>query len=201
MNQTTEPTWLRERRKRGSRHELALPDQKQKGWEFTDLSSLDLASFSPALDGDLSVAADAARVLPPVADGHELLQVDGAPSSYELDDAGANGRPSAPVVLPLDAAAARFPDLIGERLGTLVSADDPFVALNEAGWSGGALVYVPAGARLEGPVTLTAVQNEAGKMINWRTLILLEEGAEAEVWEQYIPAAGGGRECSTPSPS
>ena len=62
MNQTTEPTWLRERRKRGSRHELALPDQKQKGWEFTDLSSLDLASFSPALDGDLSVAADAARV-------------------------------------------------------------------------------------------------------------------------------------------
>ena len=51
-------------------------------------------------------------------------------------------------MLPLDAAASHFPDLIGERLGTIVSGEgDPFVTINEAGWSGGALVYVPRNSR------------------------------------------------------
>ena len=191
MTDAKEPKWLRERRSSAAGRELELPDQKQKGWEFTDLSDLDLASYTPAREGDLSVADSAARLLPSVKEGYELLQVDGSSSGDDFDDPGANGRPTVPAVLPLDAAAARFPDLLGERLGTIVSPDDPFVALNEAGWMGGALVYVPAGARLEAPVTLTAVQNEAQKLMNWRTLIVLEEGAEAEVWEQFIPAAGG----------
>jgi Fe-S cluster assembly protein SufD len=191
MADAKEPQCLRERRTSAAARPPELPDQKQKGWEFTDLSDLDLASYSPAREGDLSAAERATRVLPSVKDGYELVQVDGSPSSDDFNDPGANGRPTVPAVLPLDAAATRFPDLLSERLGTIVSADDPFVALNEAGWTGGALVYVPAGARLEAPVTLTAVQNEPDKMLNWRTLIVLEENAEAEVWEQYIPAAGG----------
>jgi len=90
-------------------------------------------------------------------------------------------------VLSLETASERFPDLVEARLGTVVSGEDPFVALNDAGWQGGALVYVPGGARLEEPVTLTAVQDRAGTTLNWRTLIVLEEGAEAEVREQYLP--------------
>lgn len=191
MTDAKEPQWLRERRSSAAERPLELPDQKQKGWEFTDLSDLDLASYSPAREGDLSAAEGAPRVLPSVKDGYELLQVDGSASSDDFDDPGANGRPTVPAVLPLDAAAARFPDLLSERLGSIVSSEDPFVALNEADWTGGALVYVPAGTRLEAPVTLTAVQDKADKLMNWRTLIVLEEGAEAEVWEQYIPSASG----------
>jgi hypothetical protein len=38
-----EPGWLVESRKGASlAQELAPPDQKAKGWEFTDLSALDL---------------------------------------------------------------------------------------------------------------------------------------------------------------
>ena len=39
-----EPEWLVERRRKGASlgRELALPDPKAKGWEFTDLSDLDL---------------------------------------------------------------------------------------------------------------------------------------------------------------
>ena len=117
MSRTSEPTWLRERRERAAGHELALPDQKQRGWEFTDLSSLDLASYAPAGDGDPSVATDAARVLIPVDGGSELLQVDGSPSS-NFDAPAANGRPTTPAVLPLDAAAERFADLVGEQTPT-----------------------------------------------------------------------------------
>jgi hypothetical protein len=39
-----EPDWLVERRRKGASlaRELSLPDRKAKGWEFTDLSALEL---------------------------------------------------------------------------------------------------------------------------------------------------------------
>ncbi len=70
--------------------------------------------------------------------------------------------PSEPIVVPLDIAAERWPELVESKLGSIVSGDDPFVARNDAAWSGGAFVYVPAGQRLDAPVLLTAVQ-EAGE--------------------------------------
>lgn len=44
MTAHAEPEWLVERRRRGASlvQELDLPTQKSKGWEFTDLSELDL---------------------------------------------------------------------------------------------------------------------------------------------------------------
>ncbi len=91
--------------------------------------------------------------------------------------------------MSLSEGAARFPDLVGERLGTIVPAGtDPFVAINDAGWSGGALVYVPRNSRPDAPISLTAIQQASGRSLNWRTLIVLEEGAEAEVWERYVSA-------------
>jgi Fe-S cluster assembly protein SufD len=152
-----EPDWLTERRRKGASlaRELALPTQKQKGWEFTDLTGLELDAYAPAT----------ARV--------EGL-VDGGDS--------ADGPP---VVMPLRDAAERLGDVVSERFGSLVAPDDPFVARNEAAWETGVLVYVPRGQRLSEPVRLSVAQEESGTALNWRTLIVLEEGAEAEVWERY----------------
>jgi Fe-S cluster assembly protein SufD len=47
------------------------------------------------------------------------------------------------------------------------------------------LVYVPRGQRLVEPVRLSVLQDAAGGALDWRALIVLEEGAEAEVWERY----------------
>jgi len=89
-----------------------------------------------------------------------------------------------PVVLPLAEAAARLPELTRERLGSLVSPDDAFVARNEARWRDGVLVYVPRGARLGEPLRVS-VEAPPDEDTEWRTLIVLDEGAEAEVWERY----------------
>ena len=124
-----------------------LPDQKTKGWEFTDLSSLDLDAYEPAsVSASISAAGEA-------------------------------------TVLPLDEAADSHPDLVEGRLGALVPGDDPFVARNEAGWRDGVLIHVPAGVRLEQPIKVELPLDEDGAVVYWRTLIVLEEGAEAEVWE------------------
>jgi Fe-S cluster assembly protein SufD len=148
-----EPGWLREARDRAK--ELAggleLPTAKQKGWEFTDLSGLDLDGFTEA-----------------------VATVEG------LNPASDEGA----LVIPLAEAAAEHPELVRDRLGTIVPAADPFTARNEARWRDGMLVYVPAGTRLSEPIKVT-ISGAAGEEIEWRVLIVLAEGAEAEVWERY----------------
>ena len=124
-----------------------LPDQKTKGWEFTDLSNLDLDAYESA-----SVSAS-------------ISAGDGA------------------TVLPLGEAVDSRPELIDGRLGTLVPSDDPFVARNETGWHDGVLIHVPAGVKLTEPIKVEVPLDEDGSVVYWRTLIVLEEGAEAEVWE------------------
>ena len=124
-----------------------LPDAKTKGWEFTDLSGLDL----DALESE--------------------------PGSIELDGAE-----------PLNAGS----ELVRERLGSVVDADDPFVARNAAGWSEGALVHVASREALDEPVRIAVRPGAEGSRVDWRTLIVLEEGAEAEVWEEYGSAGGSG---------
>jgi Fe-S cluster assembly protein SufD len=155
-----EPDWLLERRRKGASlaQELPLPDPKQKGWEFTDLTGLDLGDFEPSGG-----------------------RIDG------IED-GVDSADGPPVVLPLRDAAARLGDVVAERFGSLVQTDDPFVAHNEAHWSEGVLVYVPRGQRLAEPVRLSVLQEVTGGALGWRALIVLEEGAEAEVWERYESA-------------
>jgi Fe-S cluster assembly protein SufD len=132
-----------------------LPDQKTKGWEFTDLSSLDLDAYEPA-----SVSAS-------------IGAADGA------------------TVLPLGEAVDSHPELVEGRLGTLVPGDDPFVARNEAGWRDGVMIHVPAGVRLTEPIRVELPLDEDGAVVYWRTLIVLEEGAEAEIWEHSGSAGDG----------
>ena len=155
---TTEPAWLAERRRKGASlaSELALPTPKDKGWEFTDLTGLDLGSYAPG---------------------------EGRVEGIDPEVDGADGPP---VVLPLRQAAERLGDVVEQRFGSVVPIDDPFVARNEANWRSGVLVYVPRGQRLQEPLRLSVHQDESGGALDWRTLIVLEEGAEAEVWERYV---------------
>ncbi len=177
-----EPEWLAARRERAAslRGTLDLPRFKgAAGWEFTDLGRFDLDAFGPA-------PADAELVLPaPLFEPPEpigLVQVDGG---SEAGEAVADG----PIVMSLADAAREHPELVEPYLGTIVSAgDDLFTATNDAGWAGGAFVYVPRGVRVEAPILLSAVSAAAGTALQRRVLIVLDEGAEAEVWEQYLSA-------------
>jgi Fe-S cluster assembly protein SufD len=145
---------------------LELPQFKGRpGWEFTDLSGLDLSAYPPA-------PANGARA-PALFD---------FPQDPEL--------PRGVVVSTIEQASEQHPELIEQHLGSVVADDDDlFVARNEAGFElGGAFVYVPRGVVVEQPILLTAVQSAARTELDRRTLIVLEEGAQAEVWEQQLSA-------------
>jgi Fe-S cluster assembly protein SufD len=147
----TEPAWLEERRRQGASlvESLPLPDHKSKGWEFTDLSKLEIDSYE---------AADA-----------------------EAEVSGAEGA----TVVSLAEAVSSHAELLEERLGALVPVEDPFVARNEAGWRDGVLVHVPRGVKVAEPIRIEVPVDRDGVAIGWRTLVVLEEGAEAEVWEHW----------------
>jgi Fe-S cluster assembly protein SufD len=157
---------------------LELPTFKGRpGWEFTDLSRLDLSAFAPADGGSLDSVPEG--LFAGVPEGTRLDQVDGAVGEGVAVEDG-------PVVLPLSVARERHPELVEPHLGRIVTADDVFTRWNEEAWDGGAFVWVPRGVRVEAPILLTAVTAGAGTALQRRVLIVLEEGAEAEVWEQYL---------------
>ena len=99
--------------------------------------------------------------------------------------AGISGGTGEAVVMPLAEALTSHPELIEQHLGSLVSAEDPFVARNEVEWQDGVFVYVPKGVECEEPIRIELDLEESGSAVSWRTLVVLEDGARAEVWEDY----------------
>ncbi len=178
---------LVERREQASRlvGTLALPQFKGRpGWEFTDISGLDLDRYQPAgrSTGNEPQSAPLLFALRPADTARWLEQWD----DQETPPHG-QGLPDGAIVCTLEQAAVEHPELVTRHLGSIVSApDDVFVARNDASFQGGAFVYVPRGVAVELPIVLTAGQSQPGTELARRTLIVLEEGAQAEVWEQYV---------------
>jgi Fe-S cluster assembly protein SufD len=145
--------------------QLELPQFKGRpGWEFTDLSGLDLAAYEPVRAQD---GAHSAR------------------SMFELD--GAAALPDGVIVTTIGEAARDHTDLLHRHLGSVVTADDIFTMLNDsADYRSGSFVYVPPGVAVQEPISLRTIQPQAGTLLHQRSLIVLEEGAQAEVWEQYL---------------
>ena len=113
---------------------LELPTFKGRpGWEFTDLTGLDLGAYTSA---------------PLARDG-------GVGHLWQLEDASAE--------LPAG------------------------VELTEA--DGTTVITVKRGVHVTQPISLIGVQTDSGTIVNQRTRVVLEDGAQAAVWEQSLSAA------------
>ena len=171
---STQPQWLAERRERArsALGAIELPRFRgTAGWEFTPIDKLDLDAFPPAAGGKAS-------------DGTSLFHFDGAVGVSDEEHAV-----EGPIIMPLALAAERYPDLVREHLGSVVSQDTPFTARNEADWTDGSFVYVPRNVELDAPIVLSTVHEQEGTALHWRALVVLEEGAQAEVWHESRSAA------------
>jgi Fe-S cluster assembly protein SufD len=134
------------------------------GWEFTPIDKLDLAKFPAA-----PAAAGA-------TDG--MFSPEGAVIASQETE-GSDGL----IVAPLRVALERHADLVGRHFGTVVRPGY-FANANADGWTDGTLVYVPRNVKVDAPILITTLQDQPGTALHHRTLIVLEEGAQAEVWDQ-----------------
>jgi Fe-S cluster assembly protein SufB len=95
----------------------------------------------------------------------------------ELEDEGV-------IFLSTDAALQKYPELFREYFSTVVSpADNKFAALNSAVWSGGSFVYIPKNVKVKKPLQAYFRINAATMGQFERTLIIADEGSEAQYVE------------------
>ena len=88
------------------------------------------------------------------------------------------------IFLSIEDGLRQHPDLFREYFGKAVPiTDNKFAALNSAVWSGGSFVYVPAGVKVELPLQAYFRLNVANIGQFERSLIIIEEGAQAHYIE------------------
>ena len=163
---TTAPAWLTARRERAvsALGAIELPTFRgTPGWEFTPIEKLDLDAYPAAPGGEAT----------------SLFDFEGAVGVSDEENTA-----EAPIVMPLALAAERYPDLVGAHLGSVVRKQTPFTVRNDAHWTDGSFVYVPRGVELDAPIVLSTLHEQAGTTLHWRALVVLEEGASAEVWHE-----------------
>jgi Fe-S cluster assembly protein SufD len=186
-----EPDWLGEMRSAAWNAFLdaPMPSRRDEEWMRTDLRLFKLERFG--LPGELSGAAE----LPPsllshgVDLGGQASTLDSVAVASHLEKKWAD---QGVLYGSLDALVASHGNLIKPHLFRAVNrAADKFSLLHAAAWSGGTLLYVPRGVRIDQPLhMLTALSPGATDLSH--TLVILEDDAEATLLAETASAPGDG---------
>jgi Fe-S cluster assembly protein SufD len=193
-----EPEWLTELRGSAWQRfgELGMPSGRDEEWMRTDIRLLKLEKFS------LSTAASDVTTPPALlAEGVDLggqsTSVDSHGTVSFLEDSWAS---RGVLFGNFEAVIAEH----GDRLRPYFERrlvdpfKDKFSALSAACWSGGCVLLVPKGVRIDQPLHTLSVMSNGGVDLS-RTLVILEEGAEATMLAETASTEqhGGGLHCGT----
>ena len=183
--------WMRERRMAAWERyqQIPMPSRRDERWRFTNLRGIDVAAVS-TFTACSDVDAVQSRLQATASNeglAGRLIHVNGTTVSEnvleQLD------LPAGAIFCSLDTALRDHAELVQQHFGSAVTAsdsvDDKFVALQEATFSNGVFFYVPRNTTVDMPVRCDIVHSEHGATINWRALIVLEEGASATLVEEY----------------
>ncbi|WP_406699987.1 Fe-S cluster assembly protein SufD [Singulisphaera sp. Ch08] len=182
LKQRDEPKWLQDRRREAFEffRSTPLPSSRDEEWRRTDIRSLKLDAFAPPALQEPSAEARAA--IDPV---WQTLSTHYA-TGIEQVNAYVTRRPDpaklgGAILLDLAQAVKDHPDLLKRWLLTDVVShrEDAFSALHAAFWTGGTLLYVPKGVKVEAPLFSLVGLAREGRVDLDHTLIILEDGAEA----------------------
>ncbi len=191
-----EPAWLSAMRREAFEafERMALPDMRQEEWRRTDLRLFHLDRFGLPRKPPANAPLPGPLLGLGPDTGGQIVSLDTHEVDSQLDpDYAAKG-----VLLgPLDRIAAEHGDLVRRHLARAVDpTSDKFAAMQAAFWSGGSVLYVPRGAVLERPIHIHSAMTDGGTDLS-RSLIVLDEGAEATVLAETGSAAasGGGLHC------
>jgi len=191
-----EPSWLQARRREAFTQFKAAPwpTLRDEEWRRTDIRPLKLDTFAPpALH---TPSATATQALAPAFEalgrlyGTGLAQIDAVPTR-PADEAKL---PPGVIFIDLARAVRDQPNLLERFLLTeaVKPGQDIFAALHAAFWTGGTLLYVPKGVKVEAPLFSLVGLSAEGRVDLNHTLVILEEGAEVSlVQETASPGRGG----------
>lgn len=184
----TEPAWLRAARRSALEQfeRTGYPTPRDEDWRFTNVAPVAALPFRLANPGcaDRLSAAALARLPFQELEGDRLVFVDG---HFAPELSRVTAGPDGVVITSLAAALARRPEDLEPHLTPHTPADDnAFAALNQAFFTDGAFIRVPAGRVVAAPIRLVflASGREPDVTVCLRNLLLIEPGAQVMVIEQ-----------------
>jgi Fe-S cluster assembly scaffold protein SufB len=190
-----EPAWLREDRRAAAEAYAHLPVETSELYKtYVDFRAADLfaarpytrAATAPAVPGEIPDGADGIIELREDAVVRLALAPGLAERGVALETLGA--------ALVRDASGIR-----DALTGTALPADEKLAWLSRGFWSQGIHLHVPAGVRLEHPIVLRWAAGTPDRALLTRTVIRLDEGAEAALVEELV-AAGPAIGCAAGEP-
>ncbi len=182
-----EPDWLRKRRRSAfdAFERLPMPSRIDEEWRRTDVSGLDVATFSQFEHRN---GAAPAEPLEGVAGAMTMRgsQVESVRLDPELEQAGV-------IFEPISVAAQKHPELVESLLFTQVRPDrDRFAALHAAFFADGTFLFVPDGVVIEKPIVGQVFSAEGGTAVLPHTLIVAGRGSRFNYLDEYLSPADEG---------
>jgi Fe-S cluster assembly protein SufD len=183
-----EPGWLVDARRQAWQTflDLDMPSRRDEQWMRTDLRMFHLDRFGVSSELPAGATPPAALLSAGVdLAGHEV-SINSQPQESSLDPSlAAKGV----VFGSLDKLVRAHGDLLRPWLlkNLVEPSSDKLAALHAALWSGGSVLYVPRGVKVEKPLHVLSALLPGGSDLN-KTLVILEEGAEATLLAE---TAGG----------
>ncbi|MBC1219511.1 Fe-S cluster assembly protein SufD [Nostoc sp. UCD121] len=190
LNQVTTPKtegWLQELREGAAswvRHST-VPTTREEEWRFTDLSSLRKVQFSVETGNYASLEFD----ILPEAVNSRLVFVNGV---YAPELSAVSDLPSGIVVSNLAGLSAVEQEGVRQYLAQAEGAQEVFTALNTAGITDAAVVWVKKNVVVETPIHLAfiSVAGETATISQPRCLVVAESGSQVTLVEEYTNRRG-----------
>jgi Fe-S cluster assembly protein SufD len=192
-----EPAWLVERRRASWKRfeEGVWPARNDEEWTRTDFRAFKLADYTPTTvgatpDADYRVPALLARGVDLAG---AVVAVNGVVARREVDDELAK---KGVLFGSLADAVVDEPKRLQAAIERNVvdPSYDRFSMLTTAAWTGGVVLHVPKGVRIERPLHAISLLRAAGASDVSKALVVLEDGAEATLLMETAsedPSANG----------
>ncbi|MGB3510627.1 MAG: Fe-S cluster assembly protein SufD [Microcoleaceae cyanobacterium] len=180
--------WLQQVRDRAATlvRGLSIPTKRDEEWRFTDLSLMMKVDFqAPA-----AVNLDSLNITPfilPEATDSRLVFVNGV---FAPNLSSVSGLKNQVFVGNLGQLPPQYQKRIGDYLGQLPGSQEIFTALNTAGLTDAAVVWLPKNQAVDKPIHLLfiATQTETPILTQRRCLVVAEAGSSANVVEHCVTA-------------
>lgn len=164
----------------------SIPTTREEEWRFTDLSALRQVQFH--LETQLK-SVDISALTLPEAVNSRLVFVNGV---YAPDLSAVADLPSGVVVGNLAGFSKSQQEIVKHYLAQAEGSQEVFTALNTAGISDAAVVWVAKNVIVETPIHLlfVAVAGDTATISQPRCLVMAETGASVTVVEDFIHRRG-----------
>lgn len=188
------PSWIDELRGRAIDrfNAVGFPSNKQEGWRHTNVGPLSRVPFVPA---EWNVSASGQELQPFSFRNEAIAEVVFINGIFAPDLSDLKQLPRGVRITSLAAELKSGGDAIRKQLGSIADISaNPFVALNTANLSDGAVIHLEKGAAVSRPIHLVMLHlpdRAQPRAAHPRVLVVAEDNVDATIVETYAGSGAG----------